>query len=87
MLGDPILPATFFKISGITKDNAGSPLGNCTVKLFRTRDDALMDKQISDATGNYMFRSVSMVETYYVTAYKAGSPDVTGTTINTLIGA
>lgn len=75
-------------ISGITKDSTGVVLGSCTVKLFRTVDDLLMETVTSDAvTGAYSFASVGLSETYYVVAYKAGSPDVAGTTVNTLVGA
>lgn len=72
-------------ISGVTKDSTGATLGGCTVKLFRTDNDTLYAQMISDASGNYSF-SVPNDTTYYVVSYKAGAPDVAGTTVNTLTG-
>lgn len=78
-------PAVRFIISGITKDSSGSVLGSCTVTLFRTIDGLLVDQVISDAsTGAYQFSSASASYLYYIVAYLAGSPDVAGTTVNTL---
>ncbi len=74
-------------ISGVTKDSTGAALAGVTVKLYRTSDDALMATTTSDGSGNYSFANVGLGEAYYVTAYKAGSPDVAGTTVNTLVGA
>jgi hypothetical protein len=82
------LPVTRLSISGITKDSTGIALGSCTVTLYRTSDDLLMERVVSDpSTGAYSFSSVGGAETYYVVAYLAGSPDVAGTTVNTLVGA
>lgn len=79
-------PATYLRIFGVTKDSTGAVLGSCTVTLFRTTDDLEIDKTISDASGNYEFRGAGGGTNYYVVAYKAGSPDVAGTTVNTLVG-
>lgn len=74
------------KISGITKNAYGTPLGSCVVKLYRTNDDVEVQSQISDpSTGAYAFYMAGG-GTYYVVAYLAGSPDVAGTTVNTLVG-
>lgn len=81
------LPATFFTISGITKDSAGAVLGNCTLELFETGTDRFMEKTTSNGSGYYYFKSPLRSASYYVVAYKAGSPDVAGTTVNTLAGA
>jgi hypothetical protein len=80
-------PAHILLISGITKDSAGAILGSCVVTLYQTVGDKMMEKVTSDATtGAYSFSAVGLSETYYVVAYKAGVPDVAGTTINSLIG-
>lgn len=89
-LADPIAQWTptgrHYVISGVTKDRAGLVLPACTVKLFRTSDDALTATTLSDAsTGAFSFGGLNTVA-YYVVAYKAGSPDVAGTTVNTLVG-
>lgn len=73
-----------FKIIGITKDSAGVALGNCIVDLFYTNNDVLASNVESDASGNFTFL-VSPSQTCYIVAYKAGSPDVAGTSINTLV--
>jgi hypothetical protein len=86
-LGPRPLPATRLSISGITKDSTGTPLGNCAVALYRTVDDLFLERVTSDGSGNYSFSSVGLGEAYYVVAYKAGAPDVAGTTVNTLVGA
>lgn len=80
------LPAVYLRIFGITKDSAGAVLADCTVDLFRTADDLLVDSMVSDGSGNYEFRSTSLSTLYYIVAYKVGSPDVAGTTVNTLVG-
>ena len=71
-------------ISGVTKDSAGSVLGNCVVQLFRTSDDGIVYESTSDANGVFKFYNASGGP-FYIVAYKAGSPDVAGTTVNTLV--
>jgi hypothetical protein len=75
-----------FLISGITKDATGAPLGNCDVHLFRTSDDLEVGQTVSDPTGAFAFYVAPGVQ-FYCVAYKAGSPDVSGTTLNTVTGA
>ena len=72
-------------ISGVTKDASGVPLGGCTVDLFRTSTNEMVDSVVSDAAGNY--KAGSPYEgAHYCVAYKTGSPDVFGTSKNTLGG-
>ena len=80
----PKLSTTTEIISGVTKDSAGASLGSCVVQLFRTPSDTLVAEITSDASGNYSFSNPGSGP-FYVVAYKAGSPDVAGTTVNTLI--
>lgn len=76
----------YITISGVTKDSGGSALGGCVVQLFRTDNDQFIAEVTSEATtGAYSF-SVANDATYYLVAYKAGSPDVSGTTVNTIVG-
>ena len=72
-------------IAGVTKDSSGAALGGCTVNLFLTSTNQIVATVISDADGNYSF-SVASSNPYYAVSYKAGSPDVAGTTLNTLVG-
>ncbi len=80
------MPAKYWVVSGVTKDSTGAVLGSCVVQLFRTIDDGIMDEITSNAsTGAFEFRSASNPSnTHYVVAYKAGAPDVAGTTVNTI---
>jgi hypothetical protein len=73
-------------ITGITKDSTGAALGICTVQLFRTLDDSFRSEVLSDASGNYVLYP-DVTGPFYIVAYKAGAPDVAGTTMNTLIPA
>lgn len=80
---------------GVTRDAYGSILPSCITKLFKTTDgayagtkDVLLDQTTSDATtGAYTLYTLYYPDAHYIVAYKAGSPDVEGTTVNTLIGA
>lgn len=75
-----------FAITGVTKDSAGAVLANCVVVAFRTSDDSVAARGTSDASGNYRL-DASPAIAHYVVAYKAGAPDVTGATVNTVVGA
>lgn len=80
-------PPTYFTISGTTKDSNGAALGNCVVDWFNTEADVKLDSVTSDANGAFEFRNAGQPPTtYYLVAYKPGSPDVAGTTVNTLTG-
>ena len=93
-------PPMRLTISGITKDSTGAVLGSCTVSLYRTnssatsdhdalsdKNDVLMERLTSDAvTGAYSFSAIGLGSQYYVVAYRSGTPDVAGTTVNTLVG-
>lgn len=72
---------------GITRDQYGTPVGSCVVQLFRTSDDLFIMEVTSDASGNFLLQSWYTPDTHYIVAYKAGSPDIFGTTVNTLVGA
>lgn len=72
------------RITGVTRDSTSAVLGGCVVQLFRTIDDLLMGEAVSDATTGYYTLSAVGPGPFYIVAYKAGSPDVAGTTVNTL---
>jgi hypothetical protein len=80
-------PAVFFQIGGQTKDSTGAALGGCTVGLFVTATGVRIETAVSNADGYFYFKSPAQAATHYVVAYLAGSPDVAGTTLNTLVGA
>jgi hypothetical protein len=74
---------------GTTVNSAGAPLGNCVVQLFKTSNDAIIVETTSDGGGNFtLYRdggSYSPAEQFYLVCYLAGSPDVAGTSVNTLV--
>lgn len=79
---------------GVTRDAFGTALGGCTVRLYKTTDGAypgtantFLYEAVSDASGNFTVYTQYYPDTHYMVSYKAGSPDVQGTTINALIGA
>lgn len=71
-------------IAGQTRDSTGAPLGSCVVILLLTGGDVAVAKAVSDASGNYRFDNPGSGP-FYIVAYKPGSPDVAGTTVNTLV--
>lgn len=71
-------------ISGITKDSTGAALGAVTVDLLRSPDDAFVGTTVSDGAGNYSLPAPGSGP-FRIVAYKTGSPDVAGTTVNTLL--
>jgi hypothetical protein len=77
-----------FILTGITRDAQGVVLGGCMVDLFLTATDKIQKTQVSDpTTGIYSFFVQGPPTNYYIVAYKAGAPDVSGTTVNTLAGS
>jgi len=77
---------TLFGIVGVTRDYAGGILGSTTVKLFLTSTDQLVHTLTSDpTTGQYTALTPYYPLAHYLVCYKTGSPDVFGTSPNTLI--
>jgi len=70
-------------LSGVTRDSTGTILGSCRVEIFATSSDAPLGGAVSDANGVFTFANPSPAP-FYLVAYKPGSPDVAGTTVNTL---
>lgn len=75
-----------YALTGVTRDSTGTALGGCTVVVYRTADDSVAARGVSDASGNYSLPATPSF-THYVVAYLAGVPDVAGTTSNQLVGA
>lgn len=76
-----------YAFTGVTRDQYGTAVGACAVKLYRTIDDALLDSQVSDPSGNFLLSTAYYPDAHYIVAHKTGSPDIDGVTPNTLIGA
>jgi len=78
---------TPYKIEGVTKTSAGVVLGGCTVILINKDSGQMEQETTSDAsTGAYKFFVRDPVTTYFVVAFKAGSPNVFGRTDKTIQG-
>lgn len=75
-----------YSISGVTKDSTGAALTSCNVHLFRTADDSFVHQTVSNGNGSYIIPASKELQ-HYLVAYKPGSPDVAGTSVNTLVGA
>lgn len=72
--------------NGFSRDASGGILAGVTVKLFLTATDTKVDQTISDVNGLFVV-STSEAGAHYLLFYKTGTPDVSGTTVNTLLGA
>jgi hypothetical protein len=78
---------TRYGIAGVTRDVYGSALGGVLVKLFLLSTDVKVDQIVSDPLGNFLVSTPFYPDDHYLVEYKAGSPDVFGSSVNTLIGA
>ena len=72
-------------IKGTCKDSVGAAVANAIVQGFRTDTDAFVGQVQANTDGTYTLgtETVAGVQ-HYLVAYKAGSPDIAGTTVNTL---
>jgi len=73
------------KITGITRDSAGNPLGSCIVQGFITSTDTFVGQVTSDSGGYYELPTIYPSTQHYLVAYKPGSPDVAGASLNTIV--
>jgi hypothetical protein len=75
-------------LSGLTRDSAGTALGNCVVEIFETVSGLLRSSTVSDANGRWSIDVTGgMGLTFQAVCYKAGGTgDVEGCSVNTLVG-
>jgi hypothetical protein len=72
-------------IRGQCLDESANPSANAIVQAFRTADDFYLGQDVSREDGTYICPTDSAPGTqHYLVAYKAGSPDIAGTTVNTI---
>ena len=81
-----VAPARNFAVAGVTRDAGGAALGNCRVDLFVSATDMLVASQVSDAAGNFSFAQPG-AGPFFIIAYLSGTPDIGGTSLNTLMPA
>lgn len=72
-------------LAGVTRDSTGTAIGGVRMELFLTAGDVALATTTSDASGNFTFQNPG-AGPFYLVAYKSGSPDLAGTTVNTLRG-
>lgn len=73
-------------IRGTTYDSGGAVLANAVVQGFVTTTETYVGAVTSAEDGTYSLPTNNLASvTHYVVAYKAGAPDVAGTTVNTLL--
>ena len=73
-------------IMGRCKDVAGNGVSGATVQGFRTVNDQFVRETVAGSDGSYELATEYPGEGHYLVAYRAGSPDIAGTTVNTLQG-
>ena len=73
-----------WSLSGQTLDASSAALPGCVVDLFVTQSDTRVGTTISDGSANFTIPVGFNSANFYMVAYKPGSPDVAGTTVNTL---
>lgn len=71
---------------GITRDQFGSPLPGCTVRCFNTATNELVAQVVSDGNGFYR-ATTQYADGHYLVVHKAGSPEVAGASVSTLLPA
>ena len=68
--------------------DGSTPVSGVTVQVFVTATDEYLRACVSAVDGAYEARTERPAGTqHYLVAYKAGSPDIAGTTVNTLTGS
>jgi len=70
--------------AGITRDQYGSALGNCTVRLVRVSTNEIVAQVTSDANGAFTI-TTPYLDAHFLTVHKSGTPDVAGASVDTLI--
>jgi hypothetical protein len=71
-------------IVGQCRDVSGNGVSGAVVQGFLTATDAYVGETQADGFGNYQLGTVYPSVNHYLVAYRAGAPDIAGTTVNTL---
>ena len=82
-----------YLITGVTRNSSGVAIGNVSIEALEAitantsePKGRLVGTTISDANGNYSIEvHADPAVKFQIDAYKAGAPDVAGTTVNTLV--
>lgn len=73
-----------FFFRGTCKNSVGNPLGGAVVQGFLTATDAYVGEVACASNGTYELPTIYSGAAHYLVAYYPGSPDIAGTTLNTL---
>ncbi len=74
------------RIVGTCLDSSDVPVAGAIVQGFVTATDAYVGEVQSNTDGVYILMTERLTSTpHYLVAYKPGSPDTAGTTVNTLL--
>ena len=73
-----------WEIVGVSRNSAGVALASCVIELFESGSDLVIARTVSAANGAFTLSNPG-TGPFYLVAYKAGSPDVAGTTVNTIL--
>lgn len=74
-------------IMGTCKDSVGNTVSGAIVQGFLTSNDQYIGETTSNTNGDYELSTpYPSPATHYLVAYRPGSPDIAGTTVNTLTG-
>jgi len=76
-----------FVFVGVARDVYGSPIPFALVYCYRTSTHEMVSVIAADGNGIFVAMSPYFPDTHYLRAYKIGTPDVMGTTVDTLVGA
>lgn len=73
-------------LRGLCVDASDVPVANAIVQAFVTATDAFAGEVQANTDGTYVLGvEQAKVTPHYLVAYKPGSPDIAGTTVNTLL--
>jgi hypothetical protein len=79
-----LLATSDISIVGVVKKSDGTIVASAAVDMFISATDKLYASTLSDASGFFRFNNV-IGGPFYIVIYAAGSPDFSGTTVNTLM--
>jgi hypothetical protein len=71
-------------VMGQCLDSDSNPIASAIVEVFLSSDSSWQRETIADENGYYEAGTDKTGAAHYLVAYKAGSPDIAGTTVNTL---
>jgi hypothetical protein len=80
----PDLGVSHWLMAGISRDSAQAVLPLCQIDLFDSQAKRLVAGVVSNAAGAFAINCF-YAGPFYMVGYKVGTPDVAGTTLNTLL--